>query len=103
MTFYFHPRDHDLLLALAWTAPLTTPQMQRLVAPATSLRTVQRRLLALRRRGLLDSQLHSHIQPHGRPRRSGRVWSLTTQGVGCLDEERSCPASAAHVRFALLE
>src|SRR3954447_16563378 len=103
MRSYLQPYDPDLLLALAWTAPLTTHQLHRLAAPTVPLRTIQNRLTALRAHGLMQAELYYRVGPHATPRRAGRIWSLTLQGFGCLDNERHCPTSAAAVRMALLE
>src|SRR4051794_26370043 len=103
MRSYLRPHDPDLLLALAWTAPLTTHQLRRLVAPTAPLRTIQNRLTALRARGLMQAELYYRVGPDATPRRTGRIWSLTLQGFGCLNDERYSPTSAAAVRMALLE
>ena len=111
MTFYLRPLDHEVLLALAWCAPLTTSQLRRLVAPWLCQRAFYYRLQRLQVQELEVIQRHRFYQPvAGKPPLPvGWVWSLTLGGWQMLvalgeqvAEQRQRPPQPASVRQSLL-
>ncbi|MFJ4099907.1 replication-relaxation family protein [Amycolatopsis japonica] len=71
------PFKREALVVLYWHRMVSTEQMRRLIAPATSIRTVQHKLLALQADGLADG-LHRHHAP--------RTWHVTESGAELVEE-----------------
>ena len=111
MTFYVRPLDHEVLLALAWAAPLTTHQLRRLAAPWLSRRAFSDRLQRLQVQEVQVLQRHRFYQPVADkpPLQVGWVWSLTPAGWQLLSalgeqvaEQRQQPPQPASIRQSLL-
>ncbi len=96
--------DLELLLALAWCAPLTTAQLYRLIDPGMAVRQMRRRLQGLEHSGLVASQLAYHRSAGGTsPRALGKVYGITRHGFECLPDDDRRPVQGAKVRTALLD
>jgi hypothetical protein len=94
----------DLLLALAWCAPLTTEQMYRLIAPPMAVRQMRRRLQGLESAGMVRGQL-AYRRDAGRkaPICIGKVYGCLAAGFHALPDDDRRPAQPAKVRHALLD
>src|SRR5919205_253103 len=104
MTFYVRPLDHEVLLALAWAAPLTTSQLGRLVAPWLGPRAFYYRLQRLQVQEVQVLQRHRFYQPiAGKPPLPvGWVWSLTPAACSpaSTSTARAASTSSAAARSA---
>ena len=110
MTFYLQPLDHEILLALAWAAPLTTLQLHRLVAAHMDCKAFRKRLCRLKGHEVVQSAWYYRPVPRRPPERIGWVWSLTVAGFKVLvelgrqvGEHRQQPPHPAAIRHSLLE
>ncbi len=65
--------DLELLLALAWAAPLTTAQLHRLVVPQMTLNGFRAHLNGLAQARLVEGTLYYRRSNEHRTRRIGRV------------------------------
>ncbi len=94
----------ELLLALAWCAPLTTTQLYRLIDPGMAVRQMRRRLQGLESENLVASQLAYHRSARATsPRALGKVYGITRHGFECLPDDDRRPVQVAKVRTALLD
>ena len=102
MTFYLSPIDGEVLVALAWAAPLATPMLRQLVAPWMTDTGLRKHLAKLSAAGYIDGRLCYRQGIGGRAERIGHVWSLTERGAGEVPEDRR-PAVVAKVRGSLID
>ena len=102
MTFYLTPIEGEVLVALAWAAPLATPTLRQLVAPWMTDTGLRKHLAKLSAAGLIAGQLCYRQGIGGRPERVGHVWSLTEKGEPAVPEERR-PLVPAKVRGSLID
>jgi DNA-binding transcriptional ArsR family regulator len=105
MTIYVGEVDLEVLLALAWAAPLTTVHLTRLLedVPRTTMgRTLDRLLEAgyIHRTMLYDRPLGKDNPP----KRRGYAWQLTTKARDTLPvDELKLPRELAHWRDVITE
>ncbi len=100
MTFLIRPLEHELLMALAWAAPLTTQQLRRLVRPLSGRSVFYGALGRLRDRGLLQGEAwYAQVFP---TRPLGHVWSLTAEGFRYVTPHDQEPWKLAPPTRALL-
>ncbi len=103
MTFSpLSPIDMEVLVALAWAAPLTSQHLRQLAAPELDQSWFHQRLLRLERGGLVAGALWYRTGANRKGQRVGRVWAITPKGVTTIPEERR-PERPAVVRQSLLD
>jgi len=96
--------DAEVLLALLWAGPFLKPQLLRLLQPAWQERQVRRRLDYLAQQGLLTSNwYYRSIHKADRPRRVGKVWSVSAAGRAVLEDHPRAPRRPAPPPRILLE
>jgi hypothetical protein len=84
--------DTEILLALLWAGPFLKPQLLMLLYPAWQERQVRRRLDYLAQQGLLTSSwYYRSIHKADRPRRIGKVWSVSATGQTMLEGHARAP------------
>ena len=96
------PLDAELLLTLAWVAPCTTGQLQRLVFPQPTLSPLQRHLRRLADEEFISGALYYQQQAGKKPTRVGHVWSLRPRGLEAVVHDDRAPAHPAKLRQALV-
>ena len=87
--------DEELLLMLAWGAPLATNHLHRLRNTTRSRWTSQRRLAHLHNLGLVQARYWFEPRPNGSrtqpPQNRGYLWSLTDAGYAALEAHDQRP------------
>jgi hypothetical protein len=109
MPISINPLDEQILLALLWAAPLTTEQLQRIVAPQMSRNGLNRRLGRLHEHALITGELHYTGGSGGDgsggkpPRPAGFVWAITQAGHQRLANHEQIPFRPALTVRSLLD
>lgn len=101
--------DVEILLALLWSGPYLTPQLQQMFTSTWSFRQLQRRMQHLEHAGLIEAGFF-YRKPRKKlaveqwPQRVGRVWSITERGQEIIAYHDRAPYRPTNaVRFALLD
>lgn len=100
MTFYIRPFDQEVLMALAWAAPLTTQQLRRMVPTPIRRTTFYKELARLHKHALLQGE--PYYERAFPSRHLGMVWSLTAAGFALVAEHDQEPWKLAPATRALL-
>jgi hypothetical protein len=88
--------DTEILLALLWAGPFLTGQLLMLIQPAWQERQLRRRLDHLTKHGLITScWYYQSLHKADRPRRVGRVWSITPAGQAATQRHIRAPRRPA--------
>ena len=92
--FVLRELDHEILLAIAWAAPLTTQQIHLLLAGDATYRTIVRALERMRAQGWLElTRVYGTGGGKGvPPKRRGWVWQLRPAGWRALPDDARKPA-----------
>lgn len=101
MTFYIRPWDQEVLLALAWAAPLTTQQLRRITQPALGRSSFYKALHRLRAHDLLQADWYYQRAFPSKP--VSHVWSLTAAAFALVADHEQEPWKLAPATRALLE
>lgn len=101
MTYYLSHIEHEILLALAWAAPLTSKQLRRIAAPKMPRTTFEKRLSRLRRDRHIESDWW--YEEGWQAKRLSLVWNLTGSGAELIENNTKEPFFLARkVRSSLL-
>ena len=104
-SFAVDQREIEILLALAWAAPLHTSELHTLAVPEISVPTLSRLLNRMLAREWVERTRITEPRTGYRtpPKRKGDIWQLAPKGWQVLPDDDRRPVQAAPVRHGLLE
>lgn len=95
--------DLDLLLAIAWLAPVTQEHLRQLLDAQLHRERIRRHLRRLEARGLIAACWYLRQEGQGPPRRAGLIWWLEAAGWEAIRERGQAPPRWAPPPRVLIE